>query len=78
RLVQIEVEKQKWLENEVWRYTSFSWFFGYTVKELENNLKKAAFHKVYSFEPLSEQHKVFVLQIMNKTGGIRLVEEQLT
>ncbi|EHQ9040766.1 hypothetical protein KI121_002111 [Enterococcus faecalis] len=76
QLLQNELGKLKWLEKEVMRFTSFTWFFGKTIKELEANLKKAATYKVYSFEPISEQDKVLVLQLMNNTGGIRLVEEE--
>ena len=76
QLLQNELGKLKWLEKEVMRFTSFTWFFGKTIKELEANLKKTATYKVYSFEPVSEQDKVLVLQLMNNTGGIRLVEEE--
>ncbi|HBI2062101.1 TPA: hypothetical protein I0H52_RS15090, partial [Enterococcus faecalis] len=55
---------------------SFTWFFGDTIKELENNLSKIKKYKVYDYQVISEQDKVLVLQLMNNTGGIRLVEEE--
>lgn len=58
------------------RFTSFTWFFGDTIKELENNLSKIKKYKVYDYQVISEQDKVLVLQLMNNTGGIRLVEEE--
>lgn len=76
RLLHTELEKLKWLEKNVMRFTSFTWFFGDTIKELENNLSKIKKYKVYDYQVISEQDKVLVLQLMNNTGGIRLVEEE--
>jgi len=76
RLLHTELEKLKWLEENVMRFTSFTCFFGDTIKELENNLSKIKKYKVYDYQVISEQDKVLVLQLMNNTGGIKLVEEE--